>query len=162
MNSIGFKSISMFLIIPLFISCSKKEQLMESAELDNAMVLYEAEFTSAKHPTTGTATIQMDENKTILSFTDFKTDNGPKLLVYLSDDKNDSKFIDLGELKSTEGSFYYEVDPSIDFSEYDNVLIWCKSFSVLFGSAELVALEINCKLVNRVINLSKKFLGYKA
>ena len=112
---------------------------MENAGLENSMVLYEANFTSAKHTTTGIARIEMDETKTILSFTDFITDNGPKLLVYLSDDKNDSRFIDLGELKSTEGSFYYEVDPSVDFNDYDNVLIWCKSLSVLFGSAELEA-----------------------
>ena len=123
----------------ILVSCKKNDPLMESAELENSMVLYEANFTSAKHTTTGIARIEMGETKTILSFTDFETDNGPKLLVYLSDDKNDSRFIDLGELKSTEGSFYYEVDPSIDFSDYDNVLIWCKSFSVLFGSAELVA-----------------------
>lgn len=119
------------------VACKKDEPLMESAELGDAMVLFEGDFTSAKHPTTGVVRVEMGELKTVLSFTDFKTDNGPKLLVYLSDDKDDSKFIDLGELKSTEGTFYYEVDPSIDFNEFDNVLIWCKSFSVLFGSAEL-------------------------
>lgn len=135
----NFKFSIIAIVLITLVSCKKNEPLMESAELENSMVLYEANFTSAKHTTTGIARIEMDETKTILSFTDFKTDNGPKLLVYLSDDKNDSRFIDLGELKSTEGSFYYEVDPSIDFSDYDNVLIWCKSFSVLFGSAELEA-----------------------
>jgi hypothetical protein len=40
-------------------------------------------------------------------------------------------------LKSTSGTFSYEVDAAVDTKEYPYVLIWCRPFAVLFGSAQL-------------------------
>jgi hypothetical protein len=49
-----------------------------------------------------------------------------------------SNFMDLGRLKGNIGNQNYEVPVDIDLSKYNNVLIWCKAFSVLFGNAQLV------------------------
>ena len=63
--------------------------------------------------------------------------NGPDLYVYLATDKSTSDFVDLGKLKANNGNQNYEVPEGTDLTKYDTVLIWCKSFSVLFGSADL-------------------------
>ena len=89
------------------------------------------------HKTQGTATITLDENGSVLNLEDFKTTNGPDLYIYLSTDKKASEFVDLGRLQSSNGNQSYEIPEDIDLSKYDKVLIWCKAFGVLFGTAEL-------------------------
>jgi len=74
----------------------------------------------------------------ILRLENFKSTNGPDLHVYLSTDKMASNFMDLGTLKGNIGNQNYQVPVDIDLSKYNNVLIWCKAFSVLFGNAQLV------------------------
>lgn len=74
----------------------------------------------------------------ILRLENFKSTNGPDLHVYLSTDKMASDFMDLGRLKGNIGNQNYQVPVDIDLSKYNNVLIWCKAFSVLFGNAQLV------------------------
>ena len=73
-----------------------------------------------------------------LRFENFKATNGPDLYVYLATDDTASDFIDLGRLKGNIGNQNYMIPPGADLSNHDTVLIWCKQFSVLFGSAELV------------------------
>ena len=90
------------------------------------------------HRTQGTAqVITLDDGSSVLRFEDFKTTNGPDLYVYLSTDDRATEFVDLGRLKANNGNQNYEIPGFIDLSKYDKVLIWCKAFSVLFGSAEL-------------------------
>jgi hypothetical protein len=67
----------------------------------------------------------------------FETTNGPDLFVYLSADKSNKDFVDLGTLDSFKGDQSYAISDSVDIVKYHNVLIWCKDFGVLFGSAEL-------------------------
>lgn len=120
------------LFLALF-SC-KEEALMESPDVtEETQILLSGNFESEAHPTSGVANVQSDGTVTNLVFEDFKTDNGPDLRVYLSKDKTDNDFIDLGSLKGTEGSFFYELDSSINLDEYTTILIWCEDFSVLFG-----------------------------
>ena len=73
----------------------------------------------------------------ILRLEDFKSTNGPDLYVYLSTDKSATDFVSLGRLKGNIGNQNYEIPDGTDLSKYDNVLVWCKAFSVLFGDAEL-------------------------
>ena len=65
--------------------------------------------------------------------------NGPDLYVYLSTDKGASNYVDLGRLKANAGNQNYELPKDVDLSRYDSVVIWCKSFSVYFGGAQLMA-----------------------
>ena len=81
--------------------------------------------------------IRLDDASMILRLENFKATNGPDLYVYLATDKSASDFVDLGRLKGNIGNQNYEIPEGTDFSRYDTVLIWCKAFSVLFGSAEL-------------------------
>jgi len=82
--------------------------------------------------------LTLDDGSKILRLENFKSTNGPDLHVYLSTDKMASNFMDLGRLKGNIGNQNYEVPVDIDLSKYNNVLIWCKAFSVLFGNAQLV------------------------
>lgn len=81
--------------------------------------------------------IESDDGSRFLRFEDFKATNGPDLFVYLATDETANDFVSLGELKGNIGNQNYMIPPGADLSNYDIVLIWCKQFSVLFGSAEL-------------------------
>jgi len=81
--------------------------------------------------------LSLDDGSSYLRFENFKATNGPDLYVYLATDDRASDFVDLGRLKANNGNQNYEIPEGIDLSKYDKVLIWCKAFSVLFGSAEL-------------------------
>ena len=73
----------------------------------------------------------------ILRLENFKSTNGPDVHLYLSNNKQANDFIDLGRLEANNGNQNYKIPMDIDFNHYGYVLIWCKPFSVLFGSAQL-------------------------
>nr|MDQ3883616.1 DM13 domain-containing protein [Thermoproteota archaeon] len=81
--------------------------------------------------------IPLDDGSMILRLENFKATNGPDLYVYLSTNDSASDFVNLGRLKGNIGNQNYNIPEGIDFSKYDAVLIWCRAFNVLFGSAEL-------------------------
>ena len=82
--------------------------------------------------------IESDDGSRFLRFENFKASNGPDLFVYLATDETAEDFVSLGDLKGNIGNQNYMIPPGADLSNYDTVLIWCKQFSVLFGSAELL------------------------
>ncbi|RPI80918.1 MAG: hypothetical protein EHM34_09370, partial [Nitrosopumilales archaeon] len=51
--------------------------------------------------------------------------------------KDASDIVNLGRLKGNIGNQNYEIPIGTDLSKYNAVLIWCKAFSTLFGSAQL-------------------------
>jgi hypothetical protein len=75
--------------------------------------------------------------RTILRLESFKSTNGPNVHLYLSTDKAASNFIDLGRLKANNGNQNYNIPVGTDLAKYNTALIWCKDFSILFGSAQL-------------------------
>jgi Electron transfer DM13 len=81
--------------------------------------------------------IKLSDGSNFLRLEDFRSTNGPDLYVYLSTDKGNSDFVNLGRLKGNVGNQNYEIPQGTDLSKYNTVLIWCQAFSVLFGSAEL-------------------------
>jgi Electron transfer DM13 len=83
--------------------------------------------------------ISLEDGRQFVRFENFKVTNGPDLFVYLATDKSASDFVDLGKLKANNGNQNYQIPPGTDLSKYNTVVIWCKAFSVLFGSAELKA-----------------------
>jgi hypothetical protein len=95
---------------------------------------------SPQHSTTGRASVETDvSGNRALKFENFKTDKGPKLVVYLSEtvDPIPGTYVSLGALSAFEGEQSYVVPEGTDLTRYKTVLIWCEEFSVLFGSAEL-------------------------
>lgn len=104
----------------------------------DGQVLALGDFIDGAHPTSGKVEIVEDDAGTVsLVMTDFLSDNGPDLFVYLATDTSASDIIDLGALRATSGTLNYELPSGSYDAEYDHVLIWCDQFSVLFGSAEL-------------------------
>jgi hypothetical protein len=81
--------------------------------------------------------ISLADGRTFLRLENLKTTNGPDLYVYLSVGKDTSDIVNLGRLKGNIGNQNYEIPTGTDLSKYNIVLIWCKAFSTLFGSAKL-------------------------
>jgi hypothetical protein len=81
--------------------------------------------------------ITLADGKTFLRLENLKTTNGPDLYVYLSTGKDVSDIVNLGRLKGNIGNQNYEIPTGTDLAKYNTVLIWCKAFSTLFGSAKL-------------------------
>lgn len=81
--------------------------------------------------------IKLSDGSDFLRLEDFRSTNGPDLYVYLSTDKGNSDFVNLGRLKGNIGDQNYKIPEGTELSKYDTALIWCQAFSVLFGSAEL-------------------------
>lgn len=101
-------------------------------------------FTGRAHPGRGNAAIvALAAGGTKLTFTDFATDNGPDLRVYLvkgpvNGDGDVKDPVDLGRLKGNIGNQQYTVPEGVDPAGY-TVVIWCRAFSVAFTQAELKA-----------------------
>lgn len=100
----------------------------------------------AIHKGSGGATIyQLQNGSHLLRFEDFRTTNGPALVVYLAKhpsptqaaDVTDGGYINLGKLKGNVGNQNYDIPEDTDVSEYNSVVIWCELFSVLFSPANL-------------------------
>jgi hypothetical protein len=98
------------------------------------------------HETKGTATVhRLPDGKRVLRLTEFATSNGPDVRVYLvaASDATDNEtvkkagFVELGRLKGTEGDQNYHVPADLDLGKYRAVTIWCRRFSVNFGTAPL-------------------------
>lgn len=123
----------------LLASCKEDEPapIVEMLDLQNDSIQLAGMFQREVHATSGTVKIVRRKTDQLLVVEDFKTDNGPALYVYLSKDRGVTQSINLGLLKSTSGTFSYEVAATINTREYPYVLIWCREFAVLFGSAQL-------------------------
>ncbi len=109
--------------------------------------LASGQFHNGAHETRGTATVfQLADGKKTLRLTDFATSNGPDVHVYLvaADDATDNDtvtkagFIDIGSLKGNIGDQNYDLPANADLTKYRAVAIWCKRFSVNFGTAPLM------------------------
>ncbi|MFN8353993.1 MAG: DM13 domain-containing protein [Spirosomataceae bacterium] len=97
------------------------------------------EFVSNAHATSGTVKVledAQDKSLRYLVFENFKTDAGPDLRVYLSEDTKTTGFVEVSKLDKT-GTFTLTIPSSANLDKQRYVLIWCKQFSVLFGNAPL-------------------------
>lgn len=94
-------------------------------------------FTSNVHATSGTVSVLETGGKRTLVFTNFRTDGGPDLRIYVAENTALRNFIEVSRLTSTSGTFSVELPAGVDPAKQRYVLIWCKAFSVLFGNAEL-------------------------
>lgn len=81
--------------------------------------------------------LTLADGKTFLRLENLKATNGPDLYVYLSTGKGVSDIVNLGRLKGNIGNQNYEIPTGTDLTKHNTVLIWCKAFSTLFGSAKL-------------------------
>jgi hypothetical protein len=92
----------------------------------------------------GNATLgKTSDGKVILRFENLNSANGPDLHVYLSKQASPATTqqvmdgIEVGTLKATTGASNYELAATTDITQFKSVVIYCKSFSVVFGYANL-------------------------
>ncbi|MEL6696577.1 MAG: DM13 domain-containing protein [Bacteroidota bacterium] len=87
----------------------------------------------------GTATLLRVADSATVSFgSDFRTQNGPGLFVYLSPNAdNVSGGVNLGQIKTTTGEQSYALPPNANPEDFDHVIIYCQPFRVPFGTANL-------------------------
>jgi hypothetical protein len=100
------------------------------------------DFLAEAHPKEGRAAVVETGDGTFLTLTDFVTDPGPDLKVYLvPKGVAVEDGVDLGALKGNKGDQQYAVPSSVDDGDLDggSVVIWCRAFTVAFGSAALVS-----------------------
>ncbi|HEY7096633.1 MAG TPA: DM13 domain-containing protein [Terriglobales bacterium] len=133
----------------LFVNAKVNEAMPASNNMSAAAtekVLASGAFHSVAHNSSGNANIyQLSDGKRILRFTNFETSNGPDVRVYLvaANDASDndtvtkSGFREIAPLKGNIGDQNYELPADVDLAKYHAVTIWCKRFSVNFGTAPL-------------------------
>jgi hypothetical protein len=130
----------------LFINQRVNEQFPTASAASNKLAA--GQFHSGAHETKGTATVfAAADGKKTLRLTDFATSNGPDVHVYLvaaadakdNDAVTKAGFLDIGSLKGNIGDQNYELPANADLAKYRAVTIWCKRFSVNFGTAPLMS-----------------------
>jgi hypothetical protein len=133
----------------LFVNKRVSEPLRaQTSELGSGTpaALLAGSFHSVAHETNGTATVhRLAGGARVLRLTEFVTSNGPDVRVYLvaaadaADDATVKKagFVELGKLKGNQGDQNYDIPADLDLDKYRAVTIWCRRFSVNFGTAPL-------------------------
>jgi hypothetical protein len=119
----------------------------EGAMMAKAAGPFSGEFNNqGAEPVAGKVTLgKTTDGKLVLRLENLKSANGPDLHVYLTKEaspSNDAQIkqgFEVGTLKATQGNLNYELDTSLDLSQYKSVAIYCKSASVVFGFANLAS-----------------------
>ncbi len=94
------------------------------------------------HHGKGSVTVYED---TVFLGADFEVGPGPKFHVYLvplsvvtpDTPVDETKFVDLGQIRAFKGSQVFAVPAGIKLRDYPNVVIWCAQFDVLISPAKL-------------------------
>jgi hypothetical protein len=99
-------------------------------------------FSSIAHDSTGkAAVVELPSGARKLTLSDFETDPGPDLRLYVSTgdpaEGDLGRFRDLGALKGNVGDQQYDLSRHVKIARYSTVVVWCRAFSVAFTSAPL-------------------------
>ncbi len=148
----SLRNIALLLAFAVVASCSPKDKELVPVDQVNGTpgapgapaafdastqtLLMQGTFKDAVHPTSGTVKLYEKGKEQTLVFENFKSDSGPDLRIYLAEDTKAKNFVQVAELKNT-GSFFIKLSTDTKIDNRNQVLIWCKQFAVLFGSAEL-------------------------
>jgi hypothetical protein len=144
--------IGYWLISPFFIDKVVSEDfpqiqsVMTGTSTNNTIdpiVLAQGSFTGFDkiHQGSGTVKIIKNNESYIVRFEDdFKASNGPDLYVGFGKNGQYVEGSDIAPLKGNIGSQNYTVPTSTKLSDYNEVWIWCRAFSVPFAKAQLTPL----------------------
>lgn len=132
---------ALFCLVLLVFACKKSDITTSDSPpiviTPTDTTLFSGSFTSAAHTTTGNVKlIKAADTKKYLVFDSLKTDAGPDLHIYLAEDKTARVYTDITSTV-VNGNTKLEVPSTANTDKQKFVLIWCKQFSVLFGSAEM-------------------------
>ena len=111
------------------------------ADMADAEVVAQGTFRDGDgHAVSGRATLyRLADGSHTVRLEGLESDNGPDLRVWLVTDLADKADgpVDLGALRSTRGDQNYAVPAAADVSDAVGVSVWCRAFSVEFGTAPL-------------------------
>jgi hypothetical protein len=110
-------------------------------------VLSQSMLGDRAHHASGTVRVlRVADGARVLRLEGLDVENGPDLHVSLAaagpdapNDAYDSGYVSLGRLKGNKGDQTYAVPDAVDLSRFASVVIWCKRFSVAFGTAPISA-----------------------
>lgn len=101
-------------------------------------------FVGVQHPTEGQVQLIEEDGAKYLELSqDFQSDRGPDLKVILhkasavNQKVEEGEYLNLGALKSFNGSQRYLIPADVDLTQYQSVAIWCEKFNVTFGYATM-------------------------
>lgn len=130
------KGILLLLVSVSMWQCSK-EETGDTNIPTNVTILSQGTFSPAAHNTSGVVKLARDpQGKKYLLFENFMTDSGPDVRIWIATDKTAQDYTELSKTVPS-GNFKIDVPASADTNKQSYVLIWCKQFTVLFGSAQL-------------------------
>lgn len=120
----------------------------EAMPPESPPVVAAGEFVDADtiHKGSGQATIYaLGDGRHVVRFEDFRTTNGPALVVYLAKHPaptmashvSEGGYLSLGKLKGNVGNQNYLLPEGTAIADYNSVVIWCELFGVLFSPAAL-------------------------
>jgi hypothetical protein len=135
------KMLFIALLASLFmVSCKDEELIIDDTPIvtvPTETTLLTGTFQTQAHTTSGTAKIIEDKDKKrFLVLENLKSDSGPDLRIYLAADNTIKNATEI-TTKITIGNSKFELPTTLDLKTQNNVIIWCKQFSVLFGNAPL-------------------------
>jgi hypothetical protein len=142
--AIGYAAVAVaaavFVVAPTLFDKEVNERVVTAAGAN--MQLAAGSFASIAHDGRGTAAVvELPSGERKLTITDFETDSGPDLRLYVSTNDPASgdlgEFEDLGALKGNVGNQQYTLPRELDLGRYSTVVVWCRAFSVAFTSARL-------------------------
>ena len=131
-------------------SASPKETEAPSEVIQYPLVLVEGVLVSHEHQTSGAVKIlQLEDGSRVLRLENLDTSDGPRVEVWLTDAPviegeegwrvfDDGKYTSLGAMKGNQGNQNYEIPPDLDLLDFSSISLWCVTFSVSFGAAELI------------------------
>jgi len=139
----SFKAVlTITLISSSITACKKKTEaptitINESVDT-TSILIHSGSFASGPDKTvSGKADVYKKDGKYSVKLTNFKTDNGPALHVFLSTEAIPKTAYDLGALKSTNGNQVYDISVTPDFTKYKYLSIHCVEYNHYFGSAKI-------------------------
>jgi hypothetical protein len=134
-------AVATFVLVGGYLGYTSMRDRTVDETLTAGSALAQGSFRSVAHETTGTARIVETAAGRSLTLSAFRTDPGPDLFVYLVPGTTPSEDVDggvqLARLKGNVGNQEYVVPADLDLAAGASVVIWCRSFSVAFGVAQL-------------------------
>jgi hypothetical protein len=109
-------------------------------------ILAQGRFRSGEHDTSGSAKLLvLRDGRRYVRLESLSTSNGPAVRIWLSaarsgasdDTVGAADHLDLGGLKANHGNQNYEVPSAAPLGRFRSVVIWCRRFDVVFGSAPI-------------------------
>jgi Electron transfer DM13 len=126
------------------IRTDRSSAVIASPLVENMAAQPSGKFQSVEHPTSGNARLITNAKQRHFLVLDnsFKTDPGPDLYVVLHRSNqpqtyNSKDYVILERLQKVSGQQQYAIPSTINLSEYQSVVIWCRQFNVTFGYAPL-------------------------